>query len=369
LTTALAGFWSTRGHVGEGELWLERSLQSAKRASPTLRGAVLGALGNLLLIRGKVTEARYYLEESLTLFRQAGVQPGIAEALRGLGFAVLNAGDVVQAESMLTEALTLFRTLGAVPGVVGCMMNLADAAVVHRDYDRAVALLEESLALAGDLEDMSQVAYGLHILGHIAWARGDPDSAVPLLERSLLLSRNIGDRRGIAACLQSLALAVDAAKRPEVTTRLSAAATGLRAAGGLGAHGRLWLRVDQDRGLAQARAALGDQAFETAWQAGQALTVDNVVAEALSVTAEIERSTSEYRPKPTGERQVERLTTRECEVVELVAQGMTNRQIGAALVIAQGTASLHVKHVLAKLGLNSRVQLATWATARSSAKG
>jgi non-specific serine/threonine protein kinase len=153
-----------------------------------------------------------------------------------------------------------------------------------------------------------------------------------------------------------------------VTTRLSAAATGLRAAGGLGAHGRLWLRLDQDRGLARARAVLGDQAFESAWQAGLALTLVEAVTEALSVAAEIERSAPEYRPEPTGERLPERLTPREWEVVQLVAQGMTNRQIGEALVIAQGTASLHVKHVLAKLGLNSRVQLATWVTARSSSQ-
>ena len=367
LATALADFWRMRGHLGEGQLWLERALQSAKRASPTLRGRTLGALGNLLLIRGKVDEARACLAESLMLFRQAGVQPGIAEALRGLGFAVLNAGDVTQAESMLAEAKALFRTLGDLPGVVGCMLNLADAAVMERDYDKASALLEESVSLARDLEDMSYVAYGLHILGHIAWARGDPASTMPLLERSLLTSRDLGDRRGIAACLQTMALAVDAAKRPEVTTRLSAAATGLRAAGGLGAHGRVWLRLDQDRGLARARAVLGNQAFESAWQAGLAFTVDDAIAEALSVSAEIERSMPEYRPKPTAERQVEHLTPRELEVAQLVSQGMTNRQIGEALVIAQGTASLHVKHVLAKLGLNSRVQLATWVTARDSA--
>ena len=141
-----------------------------------------------------------------------------------------------------------------------------------------------------------------------------------------------------------------------------------RAAGGLGAHGRLWLRVDQDRGLAQARAALGDQAFESAWLAGQALTGDDAVAEALSVAAEFKRSAPEYRLRPTGERQMERLTPREWEVVQVVARGLTNRQIGDALVITQGTASLHVKHALAKLGMNSRVQLATWATARSSAE-
>ena len=45
----------------------------------------------------------------------------------------------------------------------------------------------------------------------------------------------------------------------------------------------------------------------------------------------------------------------------LVAQGLTNRQIAAALGIAERTAMKHVEHLLAKLGFRSRVQVAGWA--------
>jgi non-specific serine/threonine protein kinase len=58
------------------------------------------------------------------------------------------------------------------------------------------------------------------------------------------------------------------------------------------------------------------------------------------------------------------LTQREQEVAVLVAQGMTNRQIAEALVITEGTAANHVKHILARLVLDSRVQIATWAIER-----
>jgi pimeloyl-ACP methyl ester carboxylesterase/class 3 adenylate cyclase/DNA-binding CsgD family transcriptional regulator len=57
------------------------------------------------------------------------------------------------------------------------------------------------------------------------------------------------------------------------------------------------------------------------------------------------------------------LTPREREIVGLVARGLTNRQIGEALVIAEGTAAMHVKRILAKLGFSSRTQVATWAVA------
>ncbi len=56
------------------------------------------------------------------------------------------------------------------------------------------------------------------------------------------------------------------------------------------------------------------------------------------------------------------LTVREKEVADLVAQGLTNRQIAATVHISERTAENHVQHILTKLGFNTRAQIATWAT-------
>jgi DNA-binding NarL/FixJ family response regulator len=56
-----------------------------------------------------------------------------------------------------------------------------------------------------------------------------------------------------------------------------------------------------------------------------------------------------------------RLTYRECEVLDLVGLGLSNRQIAARLVITERTAETHVARVLRKLGLRSRTQAAVWA--------
>ena len=58
------------------------------------------------------------------------------------------------------------------------------------------------------------------------------------------------------------------------------------------------------------------------------------------------------------------LTTREWQVAELVAQGLTNKAIAAQLVIAPRTAESHVERVLQKLGFNSRLQVVTWMAER-----
>ena len=54
------------------------------------------------------------------------------------------------------------------------------------------------------------------------------------------------------------------------------------------------------------------------------------------------------------------LTRREREVADLVSQGLTNRELAERLVIAERTAANHVQHILIKLGLSNRSQLAVW---------
>ena len=58
------------------------------------------------------------------------------------------------------------------------------------------------------------------------------------------------------------------------------------------------------------------------------------------------------------------LTPREAEVAGLVARGLSNRRIAAALSIAERTVGTHLTGIMGKLGLGSRVQVATWAVAR-----
>jgi non-specific serine/threonine protein kinase len=55
------------------------------------------------------------------------------------------------------------------------------------------------------------------------------------------------------------------------------------------------------------------------------------------------------------------LTRRESEVAELVARGLTNREIAGQLYLSVRTVEVHVDHILTKLGFRNRTQLAAWA--------
>ncbi|MFI8301768.1 response regulator transcription factor [Streptomyces nigra] len=63
------------------------------------------------------------------------------------------------------------------------------------------------------------------------------------------------------------------------------------------------------------------------------------------------------------------LTLREREVARLIAQGLSNREIAARLVIARRTAESHVENILNKLGFHSRTQIATWVIHHLTADG
>jgi DNA-binding CsgD family transcriptional regulator len=88
----------------------------------------------------------------------------------------------------------------------------------------------------------------------------------------------------------------------------------------------------------------------------------------MKMQAGLERALSllervEHRaPAPTsGAEGSQVLTGREQEVARLLAAGRSNREIADTLVITEGTVEVHVKHILGKLGLRSRAQVATWA--------
>lgn len=72
------------------------------------------------------------------------------------------------------------------------------------------------------------------------------------------------------------------------------------------------------------------------------------------------------RPAVRPASELDSLTAREVEILECIAKGMSNKVIARELDISDGTVKVHVKHLLKKLGLRSRVEAAVWMVSQQS---
>jgi non-specific serine/threonine protein kinase len=223
----------------------------------------------------------------------------------------------------------------------------------------ARALLEECLPLFRAAGDTWQVAEALTELGSLAQERGDAEQVATLASESLRLTREWGLRWYLPESLGLLAGVASVRGDPARAARLFGAEEALREATGQALQPSE--RVVRDRHLATAHAGLGEAAFTAAWAAGRKLSPEQATEEALEI------ATPTAAPPLPGGRSTDPLTAREREVAALVARGLTNRQIAGALVISERTADNHVGHILDKLGLTSRAQVAAWAVSHGLA--
>jgi DNA-binding CsgD family transcriptional regulator len=184
-----------------------------------------------------------------------------------------------------------------------------------------------------------------------AWQRGHLALADDYVKQGLRLSHLVDDRISACGALEVLAWVAVGSGRAQQAAELMGAAEAVAQTVGNPSTVYPNLLVHHAECEQQARAVIGDRAFDDAFDHGMRTSFDDAVAHALD----------EQRPETvSASNGATHLTRREWQVAELVADGLTNKAIAARLVISQRTAQGHVEHILAKLGFNSRTQIAAW---------
>jgi predicted ATPase/transcriptional regulator with XRE-family HTH domain len=322
LASVLARFWYMHGDFSEGRRWLGEALARGGAVAPATRARALRGISVLMCLQGDYGPATEALEESLVLGRQIGDEDGIAASCHNLGTVAMFRADYDRAGPLFEECVRLGRRLGDRPGLARSLGNLGIVERRRGRPERAVPLLEESVALFRALGDRHGTAISLADLGLAALNRGDDGWAAALLEESLALVADADDeegstelrtslgrallgqrdyRRAIALFRESLPRLVDAGNRDAAAHALQGLAAARAALGDARGAARLFGaaaalreavgaplapadRAAHDRDLAATRAALDEAAFAAAWAAGQALPLDQAVAEALAPT-------------------------------------------------------------------------------------
>ncbi len=342
-----------QGEYAPAAARLEASAAAARVLEDTAGVAhALTWLGLVALHRGDPATAVGCARESVALFRRGPDAWGLAHALNWLGHTTLQRGDTAGARPAYEESLTGFRATGDAWGTALALSGLANVALRQGDRGASRALHEEALSLRRGVGDRWLSAFSLTSLGDVSRAEGDHPRAAALFAEALGLFHGLSSRWGTAVSLAGLAELAARAGAAAPAAWLAGAADALFEA--TGTYLDPLDRAGYAQGLAAARARLGVGAFAAARAQGRAAPLETVIAQAQAVAADVV-CPPVAPPSP--------LSPREQEVAALVAAGLTNRRIAAALVITEGTAANHVAHVLDKLGLESRAQIATWATA------
>jgi ATP/maltotriose-dependent transcriptional regulator MalT len=304
-----ASVLSWQGRWEEAESQLSAAVDGLQAARPPMVGDAIARLGELRRRQGRLAEAA-------ELF---GRSESHSLSLLGRAALALDQDQPGEAAELADRYLRRFADRGRVERSVG--LELAFRALVRQgEYERAADALSELREIASRARTRPILAAVSSSEGTLAAARGDHDVARRSLEDALDL---------LAAC----------------EAPFEAARVRLDLAAALDALGR----GDQARREIEAAIA----SFREIGAEGERIRAEAMLEKLGQATATPPAATTDG---PLGE-----LSRRELEVLDLVAHGLTNRDIAARLVLSEHTVNRHVANILRKLGLSSRAAAASLA--------
>jgi predicted ATPase/DNA-binding CsgD family transcriptional regulator len=347
---------TSAGHLAycEGDLraareLLERSLQLWQRLGNDERKAVcLHVLGNVVRFGGDLRAAHRHFEQASEINHRLGHRMREAMNLALMAQVMFEEGDVDRAEVLNKQSSAGLETAGPGWGTVLALCMFGRIAATRGDQQTARRRLEQSLEMGRALGISRGVVWSQYFLAQHALAQGDARRARMMFAQSLRLAHETGDHLAAAHSLEGFVGAL-AVTQPGRAIRLAEAARSLRDSLGCVAFPADRRRLE--RWLELAAGGMGESATGVARAEGTAMSADDAVVYAL---AGAEPDTATPRGGGLGGLSFRGLTRREMEVLRLVAQAQSNREIAATLVLSEKTVERHLGHIYAKLQVSSR---------------
>ncbi|MEV4257879.1 LuxR C-terminal-related transcriptional regulator, partial [Spirillospora sp. NPDC049652] len=371
LTVVLQHYWICLGMFGEARRWHERALavptdDAGDPARVALDRAWIAYGAGMVAVQQGETERARALFSTITVPPAPAAVPGsgsapaadvaadapsapdlVAHVVHGEGLIALFEGELDEARTRMEQARQAFDRLGyGDPLALLTGPHLSTVLLLQRKEREALSLAD---AAARDGEASGERwchSFALYARGAALWWLGEHRAATDDLLACLRIKERLGDQLGITLALDLLTPAPVVHGEYEQAAML------------LGATEAMWRRLgatrlygpDYKRRRATSEHALRKRLPPERFQAAKERGARLSVAEAIAL--------ARGEPAPRPERQA--LTGREREVAVLVARGLSNRDIADRLEVARRTVDTAVEHILAKLGLTSRDQIAAW---------
>ena len=280
LAGALAWFWHSKGHLSEGNLWLEKILASGIGNQGKERAKALRASSILSTGTGDYIRARAFAESSIKLYREIGDNRSAGLVLADLGASLHWDGKEEEAIESLEESLRLLRATGERWGIAYALLWLGDTWFRMGDIERAATSWEESLLLTQELGDDYLMGWSLGGLADVARLRADYKRATGMFKESLSLYLSSGKNMiGPPFSLEALGLVAVALGDAKRAARLWGAASAWREA--INELLPPTYQRDYAASITQARTQLGEEVYASAWSEGHAMSPEQAIALAL----------------------------------------------------------------------------------------
>ena len=279
---ALWRFWAIRGPLSEGRLFLESALRDALPGQDEDRLPQAKALNGLAILmrrQGDMTAARDAHQRSLALWRLIGDPRGIASSLNNLGTLATLEGEYAEAEPVLRESLGLWRSLEKPVAVAQTLNNLGFLACEQDHLPEARLACTESLALFRAQSDKHGITLSLSVLAMVCTQEGRYAEAKAHCRETLAIVEELQDSQTAVGCFQLLAAIACSDGDWERAACLLGSARKLRDQ--IGSYQDKRAQALSAGLLDDTRKALPNALFETCWAGGQAMTLNQAIAEAL----------------------------------------------------------------------------------------
>jgi predicted ATPase/DNA-binding CsgD family transcriptional regulator len=334
------------------------------------RRSIAIAVGNMAVVSyylGKLDDAERFWEEGRVILASLGDMMAEATALSNLGSLAFNRGDVELAETRLTHALELQRRMKSARDLPFTLSNLGEVWTRLGDYTLAHDCFAEAITLFRQSGSTALEGMAVHGFAELAFVQGDLIAAAGRLLECVRLMEDLGDPRAMAEIADLLASLCSAHGNHAGAVELMAATDGIRRE--LGADPTPPKQARLDAIEAAARSALKEREYASAWAAGSEMDAETlprrigIVAREIIGTRQVSPMPSAPAAPPAPEEPAvdHNLTAREIEVLRLLAQGQSTREISEALFISPRTTATHVTNILGKLGLTSRTAAVAYA--------
>ncbi|MFD5829082.1 ATP-binding protein [Lentzea sp. NPDC060358] len=340
LATMLLRVCFDRGYFAEAGAVLMQVLHQTA-ADARYRVLALEYASLLAVHEERHDEAVKYAVEAVSAAQDSGQQSIMCRLYRTLASAHDSAGDVPNTAWALRQSIRHGQRNGNDVSVAVSSQNLSWWLLEQGDVDAAGVMIEDALPVLKQHARPDVAAIAVHTSGCIALERGDLATAGSRFAESARLAADIP--RVMIESVEGRGLVAVLSGRHEVGVRLLAACRQMRM--NWVVPSEAWWQRKMTAALDLARESLSRAAFTRALNAGRAMDVTHTLETALD--------------KEIVQEAV--LSDRQRVVVELVARGMTNAQVAAALGISHRTVESHVHNVRTALDLSSRAELVAWA--------